>query len=120
MLRISARNNLRAITTSSRLTRAESTSVPPSKAPPPPSSRNAPTDQTTAQASSNTVATPQVESPSPDKNKKVRSPTDPAADYQRLLEERFGGGEAAALGELVDGKPQGMAKHVKNNLFRLI
>ena len=64
--------------------------------------------------------TPQVESPSPDKKKKVRSPTDPAADYQRLLEERFGGGEAAALGELVDGKPQGMAKHVKNNLFRLI
>lgn len=64
--------------------------------------------------------TPKVESPSPSKKKKVKSPTDPAADYKRLLEERFGGGEAAALGQLVDGKPEGLAKHVKNNLFRLI
>ncbi|POY74488.1 hypothetical protein BMF94_2487 [Rhodotorula taiwanensis] len=58
-------------------------------------------------------------SSSPNKPK-LRSPTDPAADYQRRLEERFGGGEAAALGQLVDGKPEGLAANVKRNMFRLI
>ncbi|GAA5977227.1 hypothetical protein JCM10908_004901 [Rhodotorula pacifica] len=52
--------------------------------------------------------------------RKLRSPTDPASDYQRKLEERFGGGESAALGTLVDGKPEGLAANVKRNMFRLI
>ncbi|GAA6030273.1 hypothetical protein JCM8097_009021 [Rhodosporidiobolus ruineniae] len=47
------------------------------------------------------------------------SPTDPN-EYKRLLEERFGGAEAAALGQLVDGQPEGMAANVKRNMFRLI
>ncbi|GAA5898336.1 hypothetical protein JCM6882_000131 [Rhodosporidiobolus microsporus] len=42
------------------------------------------------------------------------------ADYKAKLEERFGGGEAAALGELVNGVPQGMQRGVQKNLFRLI
>ncbi|BGP33676.1 hypothetical protein JCM10296v2_005480 [Rhodotorula toruloides] len=45
---------------------------------------------------------------------------DPAEAYKQLLEERFGGGDAAALGTLVDGKPEGLAPNVKRNMFRLI
>ncbi|TNY23025.1 hypothetical protein DMC30DRAFT_77267 [Rhodotorula diobovata] len=50
----------------------------------------------------------------------VRSPTDPAAEYQRRLEERFGGQDASALGTLVNGQPEGLAPHVKRNMFRVI
>ncbi|GAA5838814.1 hypothetical protein JCM9279_003868 [Rhodotorula babjevae] len=50
----------------------------------------------------------------------VRSPTDPAADYQRRLEERFGGQDASALGTLVNGQPEGLAPNVKRNMFRVI
>ncbi|GAA5934499.1 uncharacterized protein JCM15063_004593 [Sporobolomyces koalae] len=67
------------------------------------------------QAKLDTSAALQVET-----TQKVTKPADPSADYARLLEERFGGSEAAALGQLVDGKPQGMAKHVQRNMFRLI
>ncbi|GAA5964972.1 hypothetical protein JCM8115_007100 [Rhodotorula mucilaginosa] len=64
---------------------------------------------------------PHLISPSaPKPPRKLRSPTDPASDYQRKLEERFGGGESAALGTLVDGKPEGLAANVKRNMFRLI
>lgn len=38
----------------------------------------------------------------------------------RRFEERFGGVEQVALGALVDGKPEGLAKNVKNNMFRVI
>ncbi|BGP17987.1 hypothetical protein JCM10213_005026 [Rhodosporidiobolus nylandii] len=41
-------------------------------------------------------------------------------DYKQRLEERFGGGESAALGELVNGQPEGQARNVKRNMFRLI
>ncbi|BGP56789.1 hypothetical protein JCM8202v2_004419 [Rhodotorula sphaerocarpa] len=51
---------------------------------------------------------------------KLRSPTDASSEYQRKLEERFGGGESAAIGQLVDGKPEGLASNVKRNMFRLI
>ncbi|BGP49875.1 hypothetical protein JCM10450v2_005780 [Rhodotorula kratochvilovae] len=71
-----------------------------------------------ATLSSSSAASPpaQQKKPSP----APRSPTDPAADYQRRLEERFGGAEASALGTLVDGKPEGLAAHVKRNMFRVI
>ncbi|GAA6009746.1 uncharacterized protein JCM10292_000336 [Rhodotorula paludigena] len=45
---------------------------------------------------------------------------DPALAYQQLLEERFGGGDSAALGTLVNGQPEGLAPNVKRNMFRLI
>lgn len=42
------------------------------------------------------------------------------AEAIRRFEERFGGQEAAALGVLTDGKPEGLAPHVRNNMFRYI
>ncbi|GJN92707.1 hypothetical protein Rhopal_005742-T1 [Rhodotorula paludigena] len=45
---------------------------------------------------------------------------DPALAYKQLLEERFGGGDSAALGTLVNGQPEGLAPNVKRNMFRLI
>ncbi|GAA6016447.1 hypothetical protein JCM10207_003866 [Rhodosporidiobolus poonsookiae] len=54
-------------------------------------------------------------------HKRLINATDPAAEYQRRLEERFGGAEASALGNLVDGQPDnGMSPGVKRNLFRVI
>ncbi|GAA5920910.1 hypothetical protein JCM1841_003616, partial [Sporobolomyces salmonicolor] len=83
------------------------------------SSRNAtPSQSNTPQADESTLNATSAAAPTP--KKKAKSPTDPALDYQRRLEERFGGGEAAALGNLVDGKPEGLARHVKKNMFRLI
>ncbi|GAA6020792.1 hypothetical protein JCM11491_004653 [Sporobolomyces phaffii] len=119
MLRPVSRILYRSSTATRSYKRAESTSAPliPKNSR---SSTNAAPANDEAQALPGERATPKVETASPVTRKKLRSPADPAADYQRLLEERFGGGEAAALGELVDGKPQGLAKHVKNNMFRLI
>ncbi|GAA6058843.1 hypothetical protein JCM10212_002787 [Sporobolomyces blumeae] len=102
----------------SRLARFESTKASPAAPPSPP------TDQRGSTSPAQDLA-PSSESPSnppsqPSKKPRVKSPTDPAADYQRLLEERFGGGEAAALGQLVDGKPEGLGRHTKANMFRLI
>lgn len=42
------------------------------------------------------------------------------AEYVERFEERFGGGANSQLGELVDGKPQGQARNVQRNMFRLI
>jgi hypothetical protein len=42
------------------------------------------------------------------------------AEYVERFEERFGGGSQSQLGELVDGKPQGQARNVQRNMFRLI
>ncbi|GAA5913176.1 uncharacterized protein JCM6883_006549 [Sporobolomyces salmoneus] len=120
MLKIATRTTVRSLTARRAFVRAESTSAPATKAAQKPSSTKSSSSSETPQATLKSTAAPQVESPSPEKKIKVRSPTDPAADYQKRLEDRFGGGEAAALGQLVDGKPQGLAKHVKNNLFRLI
>ncbi|GAA5963322.1 hypothetical protein JCM3765_006982 [Sporobolomyces pararoseus] len=116
MLRATTRTVFKTLSTSTSRVRPESTSAVHKS----PSSQKPTSVDNKGQAALDKITTPEVESPSPSKKKKVKSPTDPAADYKRLLEERFGGGEAAALGQLVDGKPEGLAKHVKNNLFRLI
>ncbi|GAA5993913.1 hypothetical protein JCM11641_006955 [Rhodosporidiobolus odoratus] len=65
------------------------------------------------------AAMTQVNAAQPAKHTAPASTLDPS-EYQRRLEERFGGGEAAALGQLVDGKPEGLASNVKRNMFRLI
>ncbi|GAA5822297.1 hypothetical protein JCM11251_006294 [Rhodosporidiobolus azoricus] len=62
---------------------------------------------------------PTIHAHQPSKVHKV-TPANASADYQRKLEERFGGGESAALGTLVNGQPQGMQRGVQKNLFRLI
>ncbi|KWU43513.1 hypothetical protein RHOSPDRAFT_34971 [Rhodotorula sp. JG-1b] len=82
-----------------------------------PASRNGPNNE---RSPSDQNASSGDSSSTPKPPRKLRSPTDPASDYQRKLEERFGGGEAAALGTLVDGKPEGLAANVKRNMFRLI
>lgn len=41
-------------------------------------------------------------------------------ERQQAFEERFGGAADTQLGELVNGVPQGMAKNVQRNMFRLI
>lgn len=41
-------------------------------------------------------------------------------EAMRRFEERFGGGEAAELGELRDGQPAGLQRNVKNNMYRII
>jgi hypothetical protein len=43
-------------------------------------------------------------------------------DAQALeaFESRFGGSETTMLGTLVDGKPEGLARSVKKNMFRVI
>ncbi|GAA5883933.1 hypothetical protein JCM16303_004706 [Sporobolomyces ruberrimus] len=120
MLRVTARRFHRFAITPRAHSRAKSTTPSVVKPVETPSSRNSPSATQTDQGVLKANTTPQVESPSTEKKKKVRSPTDPAADYQRLLEERFGGGEAAALGQLVDGKPEGLGRETKRNMFRLI
>ncbi|GAA5996080.1 hypothetical protein JCM5350_007004 [Sporobolomyces pararoseus] len=120
MLRTISRTTHKALSATTPRIRLESTSAPLAGVHQNSSSQKPTSADSKAQAALDKSTTPKVESPSPSKKKKVKSPTDPAADYKRLLEERFGGGEAAALGQLVDGKPEGLAKHVKNNLFRLI
>ncbi|GAA5976081.1 hypothetical protein JCM21900_006746 [Sporobolomyces salmonicolor] len=109
----------RALPTPRIVARAKSTAaVSSASSAPAASSRDATTSQsTTPQADE---APLNATSAAPTTKQKVKSPTDPAFDYQRRLEERFGGGEAAALGNLVDGKPEGLARHVKKNMFRLI
>ncbi|KAM0751023.1 hypothetical protein T439DRAFT_325183 [Meredithblackwellia eburnea MCA 4105] len=49
-----------------------------------------------------------------------RSQADRDADAIRALEARFGGQECTMLGILEDGKPQGLAKNVSRNMFRVI
>ncbi|GAA6048345.1 hypothetical protein JCM3770_000960 [Rhodotorula araucariae] len=85
-----------------------------SSAPPAPAEPPSVADATLSSSSAPATATATKEKPA------VRSPTDPAADYKRRLEERFGGAEASALGTLVNGEPEGLAPHVKRNMFRII
>lgn len=62
------------------------------------------------------LAISQNDPPAP--KKKTRAQLE--AEYVERFEERFGGGAQAQLGELVDGKPQGQARNVQRNMFRLI
>jgi hypothetical protein len=41
-------------------------------------------------------------------------------DAITAFEERFGGAADTQLGELVNGVPQGMARNVQRNMFRII
>ncbi|GAA5889332.1 hypothetical protein JCM8208_007844 [Rhodotorula glutinis] len=84
----------------------------------PPTARAGPV--TAADATLEATAPPPPSDSAPQPKPAVRSPTDPAADYQRRLEERFGGQDASALGTLVNGQPEGLAPNVKRNMFRVI
>ncbi|GAA5860168.1 hypothetical protein JCM1840_002798 [Sporobolomyces johnsonii] len=108
----------RVLSTARTVARAKSTAAASSasSAPSAASSRDATPSQTSPTKADESA----LKATSTKKKKDLKSPTDPALDYQRRLEERFGGGEAAALGHLVDGKPEGLARHVKKNMFRLI
>ncbi|GAA5928041.1 hypothetical protein JCM3775_002796 [Rhodotorula graminis] len=75
---------------------------------------------TAADATLEATAPPPHSDSTPQAKPAVRSPTDPASDYQRRLEERFGGQDASALGTLVNGQPEGLAPNVKRNMFRVI
>ncbi|GAA5853640.1 hypothetical protein JCM5353_004830 [Sporobolomyces roseus] len=120
MLRSTSNIAHKTIKRSQGTVRTKATSASSSASESPSTSKSTSTTPDKGLATLKTTPTPIVESPSTEKKRKVRSPTDPAADYQKLLEERFGGGESAALGQLVDGKPQGMARNVQRNMFRLI
>ena len=50
----------------------------------------------------------------------MNSASEKDKEAMRRFEERFGGGESAALGELRNGQPAGLAKNVKNNMYRII
>ncbi|GAA5918497.1 hypothetical protein JCM5296_001402 [Sporobolomyces johnsonii] len=107
----------RVLPTARTVARAKSTAAASSASSAPAASSR---DATPSQTSPPKADESALKATSTKKKKDVKSPTDPALDYQRRLEERFGGGEAAALGNLVDGKPEGLARHVKKNMFRLI
>lgn len=69
-------------------------------------------------APSNTPATAVSSAQPPDvPNRKLTLAERDAAALKRF-EERFGGQEATALGVLEDGKPEGLARAVRKNMFR--